>query len=262
MFACNAQFSMHWGRQCAAPDALPDAGPGGAPKGTSPGLGGGAESFFSVILCWQNVKMCGCLLATPSFQCIGGGSVPPPMPCRTLGRAARRKARCLAFAEAPILFFSIVLCWQNFKICECLLAVPSFQCIGGGSVPPLMPCRTLGRAARRKARCLALAEAPNLFSLSYCVGKTLKSVNVCLQCPVFNASGAAVCRPRCLAGRWAGRRAKRRVAWPWRRPECNFLSCFGRIVCGKMRCRGKTSVAMQCTASHLETLRTAPLKTL
>ena len=201
MFACNAQFSMHWGRQCAAPDALPDAGPGGAPKGASPGLGGGAESFFSVVLCWQNVKMCECLLATPSFQCIGGGSVPPPNQLPDAGPGGAPK---------------------------------------GAS---------------------ALAEAPNLFSLSYCVGKTLKSVNVCLQCPVFNASGAAVCRPQCLAGRWAGRRAERRVAWPWRRPECNFLSCFGRIVCGKTRCRGKTGVAMQCTASRLETLRTAPLKT-
>ena len=202
MFACNAQFSMHWGRQCTAPDALPDNGPGGAPKGASLGLGGGAESFFSVVLCWQNVKMCECLLATPSFQCIGAGSVPPPISCRTLGQAARRKVHRLA-----------------------------------------------------------LAEAPNLFSLSYCVGKTLKSVNFCLQCPVFNASGAAMCRPPCLAGCWTGRRAERRVAWPWRRPECNFLSCFGRIVCGKMRCRGKTGVAMQCTASRLETLRTAPLKT-
>ena len=155
MFACNAQFSMHWGRQCAAPNALPDAGPGGAPKGVSSGLGGGAESCFSVVLCWHNVKMC-----------------------------------------------------------ECLLAMPSFQGIGGGSVLPPMPCRTLGRAACRKACCLALAEAPNLFSLSYCVGTTLKCVNVCLQCPVFNALGAAVCRPRCLAGRWAGRRAERHVVWP------------------------------------------------
>ena len=32
--------------------------------------------------------------------------------CRTLGRAMRRKARRLALAEAPILFFSVVLCWQ------------------------------------------------------------------------------------------------------------------------------------------------------
>ena len=25
------------------------------------------------------------------------------------------------------------------------------------------------------------------------------------------------------AGRWAGQRAKRRVAWPWQRPQCIFL---------------------------------------
>ena len=154
---------MHWGRHIAAPDALPDAGPGGAPKGASPGLGGGAESFFSVVLCWQNVKMS-----------------------------------------------------------EFLLATPSFQCIGAGSVPPSINCRTLGRAARRKARRLALAEALNLFSLSYCVGKTLKCVNVCLQRPVSNASGAVVCRPQRLAGRWARRRAKRRVTWPWRRRRFSF----------------------------------------
>ena len=162
---------MHWGRQCAAPDVLPDAGPGGAPKGASPGLGRGTESFFSV-----------------------------------------------------------VLCWQSFKICECLLAMPNFQCIGGGSVPPLMPCRTLGRAAHRKARRLALAEAPNLFSLSYCVGKTLKCVNICLQRPIFNASGPVVCCLQSVAGRWAGRRTKRRVAWPWRRRQIFFLC---RIVLAK-----------------------------
>ena len=68
-------------------------------------------------------------------------------------------------------FFYVVLCWQNVKICECLLATPSFQCIG-----------------------------------------------------------AAVCRPRCLAGRWAGRRAERRVAWPWRRRRIFLLY---RIVLAK-----------------------------
>ena len=120
---------------------------------------------------------------------------------RTLGRVMCRKARRLALAEAPILFFSVVLCWQNVKICECLLGMPTFQCIRGGSVPPPMACRTLGRAVRRKARRLALAEAPILFFLSYCVGKTLKSVNACLQCPVFNALGAAVCRHQSVAGR-------------------------------------------------------------
>ena len=83
---------------------------------------------------------------------------------------------------------------------------------------------------RRKARRLALAEAPRLFSLSYCVGKTINSVNVCLECPVFNASGAALCRLQCLAGRWAGRRAERRVAWPWGGADSFFLC---RIVLAK-----------------------------
>ena len=50
MFACNAQFSMHRGRQCAAPDALLDAGPGAAPKGASPGLGGGLNAIFCLVL--------------------------------------------------------------------------------------------------------------------------------------------------------------------------------------------------------------------
>ena len=99
-------------------------------------------------------------------------------------------------------------------------------------MPAPMACRTLGQAARRKAHRLALAEALILFFLSYCVGKTLKSVNVCLQCPVFNALGAAVCRPRCLAGRWAGQRAERHVTWPWRRRRFFFsLSyCVGKTL--------------------------------
>ena len=49
MFACNAQFSMHRGRQCAAPNQLPDAGPGGAPKGALPGLGGGLNAIFCLV---------------------------------------------------------------------------------------------------------------------------------------------------------------------------------------------------------------------
>ena len=49
MFACNAQFSMYRGRQCAAPNQLPDAGPGGALKGESPGLGGGLNAIFCLV---------------------------------------------------------------------------------------------------------------------------------------------------------------------------------------------------------------------
>jgi hypothetical protein len=50
MFACNAQFSMHWGRQCAAPNQLPDAGPGSVPKRASLGLGGGLNAIFYLVL--------------------------------------------------------------------------------------------------------------------------------------------------------------------------------------------------------------------
>ena len=78
---------------------------------------------------------------------------------RTLGQAMSQKARRLALAEAPIHFFWVVLCCHNVKFCEFLLGMLSFQCIRGGSVPPPMPSQTLGRAARRKARRLALAEA-------------------------------------------------------------------------------------------------------
>ena len=205
--------------------------------------------------------MCECLLATPSFQCIGGGSVPPPMPCRTLGQAACRKARRLALAEALNLFSLSYCVGKTLKGVNVCVQRPVFNALGAAVCRP----RCLaGRWARRRAERRVVWpwwRRQIFFHCRILFGKTLKSVNFCLQCPIFNASGAAVCRPRCLAGRWAGRRAERRIAWPWRRPECNFLSCFGRIVCGKMRCRGKTGVAMQCTTSRLETLRTAPLKT-
>ena len=84
----------------------PHTGPGGALKGASPGLGGGAESFFSGVLCWQNVKMCECLLATPNFQCIGDGSVPPPnaLPDAGPGNAPNGVSPGLA-AGANVKFF-------------------------------------------------------------------------------------------------------------------------------------------------------------
>ena len=55
-FASIAQFSMHWGWQCAIPNELPDARPGDAPKAALLGLGGGVHAFF-------------CL--NSSFQCVG-----------------------------------------------------------------------------------------------------------------------------------------------------------------------------------------------
>ena len=263
MFACNAQFSMHWGRQCAAPNGLPHAGPGDAPKGASPGLGGGADAFFvSVVLCWQNVKICECLLAMPSFQCIGGGSVPPPMPCQTLGRAVRRKARRLALAKAPNAFFSVVLCSQNVKICECLLAMPSFQCIGGGSVPAPNGCRTLGWAARRKARRLALADVPILFFSVVLCWQNVKICECLLAMPSFQCIWGRQCAaPNALPD--AGPGGAPKGASPSLGGGLNAIFCLvsGASSCGKTRCRGKTGVAMQCTASRLETLQTAPLKT-
>ena len=149
MFACNAWFSMHRGRQCATPDALPDAGPGRAPKGASPNLGGGAESFSLSSCAGKTLKSVNVCLQRPVFNASG------PAVCRPQWLAGRWVGRRAEWRVAwP---------WQS------------------GRIP---------------------------FFLSYCVGKTLKSVNVCLQCPVFNALGVAVCCPRCLVGRWAGRRAE------------------------------------------------------
>ena len=92
---------MHRGRKCPAPTGWLRAGPGDAPKGALPGHGRGATAIFLVSFrvgkMLLSVNVC---LEMPSFQCIGGGSVPPPISCRTLGRAARRKARRLALAEA------------------------------------------------------------------------------------------------------------------------------------------------------------------
>ena len=192
------------------PDALPDAGPGGVPKGASPGLGGGAESFFSVVLCWQNVKNVWMFVCNAQFSMHWGRQCAAPMPCRTLGWAARRKARCLALAEALILFFSVVLCWQNFKICECLLAMPSFQCIGGGSVPPLMPFRTLGWAPRRETRRLALAEAPNLFFSVVLCWQNVKICEFLLAMPSFQCIGGGSVPPP-MPYRTLGRAARRKA---------------------------------------------------
>ena len=144
----------------------------------------------------------------------------------------RRKGRRLALAEALIHFFCVVLCCQNVKFCEFLLGMPVFNASGVAVCRPQSLARRW--AGRRAERCVAWPWRRRrlFFSLSYCVGKTLKSVNVCLQCLVFNASGAAGCRPRCLARRWAGRCAERRVAWPWRRRRIFFsLSyCVGKTL--------------------------------
>ena len=208
------------------------AGLGNAAKGTSPALGGGAEPFFFVVLCCQNDKFCEFLLAMPSFQCIGASSVSPPMACRTLGRVVRRKARRLALAEAPILFSRLYCVGKTLKSMNICLECPIFNASGLAVCrPQWLAGRWAGRRAERRIA-WPWRRRRFSFSLSYCVGKTLKSVNVCLQWPIFNASGAVMCRPRCLAGCWAGRRAERRVAWPWRRRRIFFSlsSCVGKTL--------------------------------
>ena len=88
------------GAAVSRPQSVADVGLGGAPKGPSPGLGVGVNAFVCGVSRLQGVKIREDLLKMRSFQCIGGGSVPPPISCRTLGRVARRKAHRLALAEA------------------------------------------------------------------------------------------------------------------------------------------------------------------
>ena len=150
---------MHWGRQCAAPNHLPDTGPGDAPNGASPGLGRGANVKFLCRIVLAYVKICECFLKCVVFNASGAEvSRPHRIAARWSGRCAER---CIAWPwrRGHYIFLAVVSCWQNVTFCEGLLEMPSFQCIGGGSVPPPISCRTLGRAAHRKARRLALAEA-------------------------------------------------------------------------------------------------------
>ena len=79
--------------------------------------------------------------------------------------------------------------------------MPSFQCIGDGSVPSPMTCRMVGQAMHRKASRLALEEAPILFFVSYRDGKMLKPMSVFLKCAVFIALAVALYRPHQIAGR-------------------------------------------------------------
>ena len=185
----------------------PHAGLGDATKGASPSLGRGADPLFSLSYCvGTTLKCCECLLATASFQCIGGGSVPPPTACRTLGRAMRRKARRLALADAPSIYFSFVLCSQNVKICACLLAMPSFQCVGGGTLPPPMACWTQGRAARPMAPRLASADVPSLYFSFVLCSQNVKICACLFPMPSFQCVGGGNVWPP-MACRTLGRAA-------------------------------------------------------
>ena len=158
-------------------------------------------------------------------------------PHRVAGRWA---GRCAKRRMSPSLgagvnaFFCSVSHSQRVKIHEDLLKMRGFQCIGGGSVPPhRVAARWAGRCAKRRVA-LALAEAPMHFFVSYHVGKMLKSVKVCLKCLVFNALGAAMCRPQSVAGRWAGRSCQKARRLPWH----GGLNAFFCLVSG-LECVGK-----------------------
>ena len=137
-----------------------------------------AEAPIQVFLCCivltkalKSVKVC---LECPDFNALGAAVCCPQnhLPDAGPGDALKGACRLGLGGEAPILFSLSYHVGKTLKLCECLLGMPSFQCIGGGSVPPPITCRTLGRAVHQKARCLALAEAPMyIFCVTYHVGK-------------------------------------------------------------------------------------------
>ena len=69
--------------------------------------------------------------------------------------------------------------------------------------------------------------------------------------------------PHRVAACWAGRCAERRLAWPSLAGGLNAICCLvldaSRV--GKRVAKVIIGVAMQCTASRLETLQTAPVRT-
>ena len=124
----------------------------------------------------------------------------------------------------------------------------------------LAAARWAGRCAERRVA-WPWRRRRSFFSVSYCVDKTLNSVNVCLERPVFNALGAAMCCPHRVARRWAGRCTERRIAWPWRRGHCIFLgvvSCWQNVkICEcllempNFQCIGAGSVPLPITCRTL-----------
>lgn len=55
------------------------------PKGASSGLGGGVHGFAALLFGWKCVKNCDGLIKEHGLGGIGGGGVPTPMSCQTLG---------------------------------------------------------------------------------------------------------------------------------------------------------------------------------
>ena len=110
MFACNAQFSMHRGRQRAAPNGLPDAGPGGAPKGASPGLGGRAEHLFFFRIVFAKRKNLCMFACNAQFSMRRGRqrAAPNGLPDAGPGGAPNGASPGLGGRAEPLFFFRIV----------------------------------------------------------------------------------------------------------------------------------------------------------
>ena len=65
--------------------------------------------FFCVVSCWQCVENHEGLVKLCGFHSTRGGSVPPPMSCRTLGGAMDLKVCRLGLVEACMLFSALYL---------------------------------------------------------------------------------------------------------------------------------------------------------
>ena len=110
MFACNAQFSMRQGWQCAAPNGLPDAGLGGAPKGASLGLGGRAEPLFFFRIAFAKRKNLCMFACNAQFSMRRGRqhAAPNGLPDAGPGGAPNSASPGLGGRAEPLFFFRIV----------------------------------------------------------------------------------------------------------------------------------------------------------
>ena len=82
--------------------------------------------MFLYFPCWECVKNHVGLIKERCLGCTGGGGVPPPMSCRTLGWAMLRKAHYLALAEVGMgVSVSFLVC-TVWKKCDAWIKEPAF----------------------------------------------------------------------------------------------------------------------------------------
>ena len=84
-------------------------GPSDALKGASPSLGKGVHGCFYVLFSWKRMKNYVELIKECGLGCTGGGCVPTPMSCQTLGWAMHRKTQCPALMEVGVDVFVLFL---------------------------------------------------------------------------------------------------------------------------------------------------------